>query len=92
VKHLTGVYVPIAPKSKYPIKSSLTIPERLQDEEFLVVKLSYTSSITPYQEVSCASSKEGFNSQLSFGIHTSTAAFVPCVVSFPNPIADLLPI
>jgi hypothetical protein len=61
-------------------------------EKFLVVNVSYTSSITPYQEVSCAVSNDGLRVPLSFGIHTCAETFVPAVASFHSQIADLLPI
>gem|GEM_PF-7054022 len=56
----------------------------------MVVCESYISSITQYQLSSTASSKDGFNTPLVFGIRTLAATAVPFTVSFPNQMADFL--
>jgi hypothetical protein len=74
------------------MKSSLTIQPNEMFEKFFVVKESYLSSITPYQESSVASSVVGFNTPLVFGIQTCGDTAVPLVVSFQSQIALCLQI
>jgi hypothetical protein len=78
--------------NKYQMKSSLTIHSSDNQEKFFVVKVSYTSSITQYQESSVADSVVGLRTHVVFGIQTCGATFVHLVASIHNHIADCLPI
>jgi hypothetical protein len=78
--------------NKYQMKSSLTIHSSDNQEKFFVVKESYISSITPYQESSFTDSVVGDNTHVVFGIQTCGATFVHLVASIHNQIADCLPI
>ena len=74
------------------MKSFLTIHSNDSQEKFLVVKESYTSSITPYQESSFTDSVVGERTHVVFGIRTTGATFVHLVASIQSHIADFLPI
>jgi hypothetical protein len=56
---------------EYQIESFFTIHSRFNQEKFFVVKESYTSSITPYQESSVADSVVGLRTHAVFGNHTT---------------------
>ena len=92
VKTFNFSYFHNASLNKYQMKSSLTIHSRLRPEKFFVVKESYISSITPYQESSFTDSVVGDNTHVVFGIRTVGETFVHLVASIHNHIADCLPI